>query len=82
MPGISGFCGSVLNPEIITGPLLLLPASLPEPPQPLSSMANDNAAAARASAFFFIYFSCSVGCKDAEESLLHAKEAAKIRPPC
>jgi hypothetical protein len=58
---------------MMTGPLLLDPASLPEPPQPLSSMANDNAAAARASAFFFIDFSYSVVCKDAEAFPLHAK---------
>ena len=54
-PGMSGFCGSELYAVMTLEPLSAVESPLEEP-QPLSSMPNAHAAAAKARAFFFMEF--------------------------
>ena len=55
LPGISGFCGSGLYAVMMLEPAVSPEAALLlEPPQALSSMATEQAMAAKARAFFFI----------------------------
>ena len=57
LPGISGFCGSELYAVMMLEPAVSPEAALLlEPPQALSSMATEQAMAAKARAFFFIWF--------------------------
>ena len=57
LPGISGFCGSELYAVMMLEPAVSPEAALLlEPPQALSSMATEQAMAAKARAFFFICF--------------------------
>ena len=69
LPGISGFCGSELYAVMMLEPAVSPEAALLlEPPQALSSMATEQAMAAKARAFFFICFLLFIRLQDVSAS--------------